>query len=184
MKQFTRTIVVLSLFLAASGLHAGETYVGASGGQTSFDVPAIGNVSVDDNGSSFKVFGGHRPLEYVGVEGGFRDFGEFGETLGVVRVDGEIQGFDVMAVGLLPVGQRFELWAKIGLMYWEAETVVQDPDPVRPPVSNDSGVDLGWGVGVGFKIGKPLRVRLEYESFSTDITDELSSITAGLEFRF
>jgi len=73
-------VLALALSLASSVALAGESYVGASVGQSKLQASESG-LSFDDGDKSFKVFGGFRFLKFLGVEGSYVNMGSPTDTV-------------------------------------------------------------------------------------------------------
>ena len=75
--------------------------------------------SSDEHGQAFKVFGGYRFNENLGVEAGYAALGSFSESVTVggasVRQDGKARSIFGAATGRLPLGESFALHGRLGL---------------------------------------------------------------------
>jgi opacity protein-like surface antigen len=72
------------------------------------------------------------------------------------------------AVFTLPLGDRFELFAKPGFAYWMTDTSVYVDDPLAGEIRFSQDDDDGAffiGVGAGLNLGEHFGIRLEYEWF-------------------
>lgn len=155
-------------------------YIGAAVGRSTTDVHIGGFLPLDDDDSAFKLIGGLRPLDWLGVEVSYRDFGTVGHserrpTFSTYRF--EQRGVDAFAVFFREVA-IFDLFAKAGIIRWDLDGYgVTLPGPSgSPPASrvdvSDNGVDFGLGVGAQVRFGS-LAARLEYERFRIDSFDGL-----------
>lgn len=166
----------MGFLVAAPVLHAQapNVYIGAGAGVADFEddveVRDIGDVDIDDDSTAYKFFGGYRATENFAIEGGYRDFGKAKSGPFSVEVD----GFDVSALGLLPIGP-FDLFAKGGVIFWDTKGRGGFPD--------DDGEDLTYGVGVTLNVAS-LWFRLESEWFDMDIPDDTQMITASVGWTF
>lgn len=171
---------IACLLLGSTTALAGPFYVGASAGKTNLQVDDLGG-SFDSSATTYKVFAGFRFLKFFGIEGGYVDFGSTDDSDAGVDLSVDATAWDAFAVGILPLGKHFELFAKAGLFRWdrnaEASGAVSDS-------SSDTGTNPVFGAGAAFKIMKHLAVRLEYEKFKMNDIDSLTQTTAGVDFRF
>lgn len=137
-------------------------------------------------GNTWKVFGGYRFLEYVSVEAGFLDFGDVQGWIiqgDPETVDVSVDGWDVFAVGIIPLGSTFEAFGKIGSMSWDTKiTSVGDGETVLFSESA-SGTDVAFGLGIGAKL-KDLTIRAEGEFFKIGDYPDVSLFTLNFTYTF
>jgi OOP family OmpA-OmpF porin len=137
-------------------------YAGAGIGQATVKVD---DVDFDANDTAFKVFGGYNFNQYFAAELAYFDGGAPGETYDLGfgdtgRVEAEFTGLNLSAVGRLPVGDNFALFAKAGYASYDVK-VSAHADGFSDSAS-DSDNDLSYGVGAGFSFGQ-FDLRGEYE---------------------
>ena len=96
-------VLALALSLASSVALAGESYVGASVGQSKLQASESG-LSFDDGDKSFKVFGGFRFLKFLGVEGSYVNMGSPTDTVSGTDIKVDTTAWDAFAVGAIPLG--------------------------------------------------------------------------------
>jgi len=111
----------------------------------------------DPSGTDFayKLFAGVRYGANLGFEAGYIDLGTAEDGFdyiipAIFRANGDfirpaldrqitvetaIDGFQFYAVGFLPLGERFELFGKIGLIAWDRETKVLEKIMAFTPIS-------------------------------------------------
>ena len=171
MQVFKRIAAVGVLSVCASAAaHADETgiYAGLSVGEAKTDFSNdILNSAFDGKDTAFKIFGGYRIFDWLGVEAGYVDLGEItlkNNQVGVSRFRLEEAGFNAFGVvywNIAPV----DLFAKAGFMVSQAH--VRTNTFFGAFDETDNSTDLAWGVGGQVRFGK-LGVRLEYERFDLD----------------
>ncbi len=125
--------------------------------------------------------GGYTFMRFVGVEGSYRDLGGIEETIGTTSIGMDASSIDVFGVGILPVGEKFDVFAKAGFARVEMDATISDPLLGTISVS-DSGNELALGAGFNFKIGEKLAIRAEYETFDT--AESMDVLSAGAILRF
>jgi OOP family OmpA-OmpF porin len=155
-----------------------KAYVGAAAGQgtTEFD-PGVGeNFSASD--TSYKMFGGYRVIKWFAVEGDYRNLGSQTDTFGTESVTLDTKSLDIFAVGVVPIGNSFEVFGKAGYSMWDAEISASTGGSV-----SDDGNDMAYGVGAAYNFGR-VGVRLEYELFDLPEVDTVSMASLGVDFRF
>jgi OmpA-OmpF porin, OOP family len=170
MKKFILAAVAGS-FLAAPAMAAddGGFYVGAGVGSMGVD---IGPFSDDDIG--YKVFGGWMFNPYIGAELEYLDGGSAEDF----DIKIETSGFNASLRAAYPVSEQFDLFAKVGMLFWDVDVDTFDGD------GSDSGEDFSWGVGAGFDFTDNLGVTVEYQGFEIEDTDTVDLISAGLVWKF
>ena len=79
------TAALIILGLITSNATAAGAYVGAGIGNTFFSSEvkdALDQIKeIDDNSTAWKIFGGFSGPKFIGVEGGYRSFGEVSSTV-------------------------------------------------------------------------------------------------------
>ncbi len=171
-------VVICTAFLLGSSAHAGKFQIGASVGEATLDAGVSGaRVDMDDTG--FRVSAAYRLFQFVAIEAGYTDLGEFDETVDGTRFMAKADLISAFAVGILPVSPRLELFGKVGAAMWD---VSGSADDGSKPVS-DNGTDLAYGVGVSYKFIERLSIRVEWETNDT-ADNEIKFISAGLQFHF
>jgi len=151
-------------------------YLGGSIGQANLKVDdlsdGISTADFDADDTAWKLIAGIRPLDWLGVEAAYVNFGEPEDTVLGQKLKAEGDGISAFAVGFLPTGP-VDLYAKVGLISWDSK-ISGDFD--------DDGTDLAYGVGAQFRV-LGLSIRAEYEKF--DVSDvDLDMISVGLTYTF
>ena len=181
-----KTILLTALALALVGAgtaSAAGLHVGASIGQAYFTAdPANYDEAfdqakkIDENSTAWKLFAGFSGGSFLGVEGGYRDFGKVDSTLGSEKFESKTKGFDIEAVGRIQI-VIVDLFAKAGVMFWSNDGKVSDIE------FDDSGTDFLWGLGAGVHLGS-IGVRLEWESLEGGKSENLSMVSLGATLGF
>lgn len=159
--------------------HAG-LFFGASVGDASLSQSDSG-FSFDASDTGSKIYGGFTFIKFFGLEASYLDLGSAeDEAAPGIDVTIDTTAWDVYAVGILPIGKHFEIFAKAGIVVWDAEAsfsgAISD--------ETDDGNDPAYGAGVAFVFGEHFAVRAEYQRFELEDIDELELASVGAEFRF
>lgn len=194
MKQ--RSVAVLAvvalLTFAGHGAMAADTgfYLGGSLGiafiESEGDLSIgdrIEDFDIDDDDFSWKAYIGFQFLPWLGVEGGYVDFGDVdGASTGGVVSTG-VDGWNAFVVGTLPVGP-VDVFAKFGIIWWNVDVdFADDLDDLDDTQFSNDGNDLAYGVGAAFNIGR-LGLRAELELFDIDDVDDAYLLSIGALYRF
>jgi OOP family OmpA-OmpF porin len=143
-------------------------YVGAGIGD--FGVKLDGE-SFDANDFGFKFFGGYNFIEYLGAELEYIDGGSPSDR----GISIDIYGFNFSVVGIWPVTDQFDLFAKAGFISWDASA---------RGLGDADGEDFSWGVGAGWNFTDQFAIRGEYQGFEIEDTDSTYLWSASVIWRF
>ncbi len=173
MRRALLAAIAGALFAATPAIAAddGGFYAGAS----------IGQFGVDENGfsesdTSFKLFGGWMFNQFIGgdleyIDGGTVRDGDFG-------IDST--GFNVSIKGNWPVTEQFDVFAKVGYYFWDADIDVTGNSGQE---SNESGSDVSWGIGAGLNFTENLGLVAEYQWFTVEEADS-TLWSGGIVWKF
>lgn len=191
---------LLTLILIPYGAEARDTgfYIGGSVGQSAVEVlgdeeiPEIPDLNFDENDTAWKIFGGYNwklTALNLGVEGGYVNFGSPNQTFDV-----DIGGGQIVPVNLAIEPTAINLWGtagfdlglldiygKLGMVFWDVDFVASaagDSESI-----GDDGNDIGYGIGGRLNFGN-LGIRLEYEIYDIEDSDDVSMWSLGAEWRF
>jgi opacity protein-like surface antigen len=90
-------------------------------------------------------------------------------------VDSAVDGFAPYVIGTLPLGNWFEVYARLGYYFYDANVGVEDQLGGRVEFDEESQ-DLVYGAGVGANIGDRFNIRFEYEKFDLEGLDDADSL--------
>ena len=182
--------LVGSAFAFANTAHAEiGPYIGASIGETTFkDSEGFPNglggtthVHLDENDTGYKLFGGFMFLPFVGIEGGYVDFGDVSKNFGGAKLDVSADGWEVFVVGNLPLGP-VDLFAKGGILSYDADVKAR-LNGTTVASGSDSDEVGAYGVGAAVGLGG-VKVRAEFTMYDVSNIDELYMISAGVTYHF
>ena len=166
------------------------------------------NVGTDDSDIGYQAAFGYRFARYIALERGLVQYGELASQLSAdVDLPDDTQGFVparfeyafkvggplISAVGILPLGDKFELYARAGFLFASVEREFTSRINGQRGLSysaNGDSQDLVYGVGVTFNINPAYAIRAEYqildevgESGRTG-TESLDNMSIGMIVRF
>ncbi len=177
MKKFAWA-TLLCLFSLAGYANAEGLSLGASYGYVNIE-DSDQSFSFDATDTGYKLFGTYMFNNGFGIEGGYIDFGKpddifLGQT---AKIDAE--AWSLYGVGALGLSEKFDLFAKAGVVSWEADSLI---DGVR--IGADDGEDLALGIGASFNADGAFGLRAEFDWFDVDDADAVWMASVGFELRF
>jgi OOP family OmpA-OmpF porin len=190
----------IAVLLAASALsipaYAADTgfFLLGSVGQTKMkDLDTSGlpaGTSVDDTDTGFKIGGGYMFHKNIGIEAAYLDLGKATATApGNASAEAKASGISIVALGSLPVGDKFAILGRLGFI--NATVKVSGQAPGLGSFSDSStDMKMTWGIGGQFNFTQNLGVRLDYDSYNKlgdeDKTGEstVDMISLGVVYKF
>lgn len=157
--------------IGATSAHAYEPYEfnGYVGGN--YGALAINDSEFDDDSNAYQLKVGTDVLPFLGIELGYHDFGESGNAISSLDID----GYSLAAVGNLPINEAFGLYAKAGSLWWDADFNLG-------PANGDANEnDFFYGVGANFEMAENLDLVVGYDRFKIDIDNALVGGSGDLE---
>jgi OOP family OmpA-OmpF porin len=205
MNKISLAVAAALALVAAPAMAADDSgfYVGVGVGEFGINVDddAIDEAiddATDDMNTGVRVFGGWQFNQYFGVEGGYDGGAGFEDTVGDIETNGieadldvDIQGFDLMLVATLPMGDKFYGFAKAGVFFWdlEADVVIREDDGEGGVITttdsgDETGEDPAFGLGFGFKLGEQARIQAEYTDYHFNSSVDGEFISASFVWAF
>lgn len=199
--------LALSASFGVSGVQAADTgfYMGGSFGQSKisdfsgsdFDNELAlsgltSSTSTDDTDISWKAFAGYQIMKNLAVEGAYTNLGEFtarstitAPGTGVVNTEVKAEAWTLSALGILPLGDRFSLFGRLGVNFWNADfsAVGSGSGGVASVSDSSDGTDWVYGLGATYNVAKNLNLRGEWERYDFDGTD-VDLLSVGVAFKF
>lgn len=134
---------------------------------------------VDDSSTAYKALFGYQLNKHASLEASFVVLDDY-EAYSLFVDDAQRavangQGLNAAAVFRVPIADRFEINARIGMLFWNADSNLESIE--------SSGSDLSFGLGVVFRFNESLGIRLDLDALNFgDVTANVG--TATLEYRF
>lgn len=179
-------LALLAPALFAGAAYAAEPgfYIGGAVGQTTVDKDASDfgyegdtDFNIDDDDVGWKAYVGYNFLPWLGIEGGYIDFGSVSQDAGFDSVDTDLSAVQGFLVGRLPIGP-VDLFAKLGGANRRAEIDTQNFGK-----SDDNKALFAYGIGAEYILGH-WGFRLEAEGYDTNEVDDFYFLSAGVNYRF
>jgi Outer membrane protein beta-barrel domain len=182
-RHFTTALVLLC---AAPLLHAADNgiYLGAALGQGQLR-PNLGNINYDDRNQGYKLIAGVRPLDTLGFEVNYIDFGKtrgqqdpnIPTLVAIGPVAATARLYDMFVVGYFPL-PLVDLFGKAGLARGDYKF-----DAPPNAVLRQKDNTFAWGLGLQARFGS-LAARAEYERFDIRNTSDVNMFSLGLTWTF
>lgn len=155
-------------------------YVGASLGESKYDIDCASGFSCDRKGTGFKIFTGGRVRDIIGLEVSVLEMGK------AVRAGGTTwaRGLNLSVIGNLPIGDRFSVFGRLGGTYGWTKT---ESNTSSLQSGKDRGVGLAYGVGINFNLSTNWGLRGEWERHRFEFVnakDDVDLYTIGFNYKF
>ena len=178
MKQISVALLGLAMCFGIDARADESLSLGASLGYVTIESDDPGfDFDADDTG--YKFFANYRFDNNLAIEGGYIDFGAPEDVVGGFPGEIDASGWNIYGVGNLPLSGGTDLFAKVGLVAWEADSVIDGF-----LVDTDDGTDLALGFGARFNANGNFGLRAEVDWFDIDEADSVWMASVGFEFRF
>ena len=210
MKFKMKALVAVSA-VCVSSLASAQWYVGATAGSSHTSLnwsslattpaPITSVISKTESDTGYKAQVGYQFNKNFAVEGGYVNLGQFSATNNVTYPGGpgsvgfkvKSDGWNLLAVGMLPLNNNFTLLGKVGAFMSTTTATVAASGTVTltgPTSSSNSDTNLTYGVGVDYSFNKAWSVRGEAESFvdlrpsSTGSKGSVNLYSLGVIYKF
>jgi len=180
LKKTILTKAFIIIVIMTTSAFAQGYYLGAGIGNTFYSSEVQDAVNqaqkISENSTAWKLFAGYRINEFIGVEGGYRSFGNISSDVSNVTYESKTAGWDVEALGLYQIS-LIDLFGKVGAMFSSTDASVSGQS------TDDTTTNFLWGIGVGAHFG-PIGARVEWESIVVDGPTNLSMVSLSGTFGF
>ena len=116
-----------------------------------------------DDINAKKIYLGGKFNDYIGIEASVDDYGKVKNNI----YTADIKGKTLSLVGYLPLTKSFELFAKGGQLWWDADVAV-----LNVLDKSYSGTEPVYGAGMQFNFNPTLSMRLEYQRYKINLTKD------------
>jgi len=184
MTRYVQTIpglIVASFLLPSLASAESGPFFGASFGSSHFDKDFSG-FNIDTDANAYRFVAGFQLGDYLGLEAGYHNFGDFSETIDLggfsaltkVAADGWTLGGTLG----LPLNEQFSLYGRAGVFFWDADVEV---DGFSINVPEDENPYYGGGAKV--EVTSNLSLVGDWTRYELDTIDS-DVISIGLQYRF
>ncbi|MCK9283221.1 MAG: outer membrane beta-barrel protein [Rhodocyclaceae bacterium] len=128
---------------------------------------------------AFKLQLGYKLNEHFAIEGGYVDLGNAkysaSFTGGSADIKVRAEGFNIAALGIVPIGEKFSLFGKVGVIYAYLSANASGGGIASGAGGSESSTKLKshWSIGGDYALNNNWAVRAEFERFS-DLGDKNS----------
>ena len=147
------------------------------------------NASCDEADQGHRIALGVSLSDHLSVEGGYQDLGSVGFTLsddsGFEKSYNDIDGFDLIVVGRVPLSDSIALTANVGMFMWNIESSYHTSFYDEPELSDSSGHAKLFGAGLEISF-----LTLNYDKMQdvghagSSGKSDLERISAGIKLTF
>ena len=174
MKHARSAIAVLALAASASfatpaaaqSVSANRFYVGGTLGQSTAShgcsgivLPAI---NCNDSDTAWRVLGGYIFNQNLSLELGYQDLGQVSAAPFGATGDVTANVWELVAVGTLPLKNRFSIYGKLG--GYRGSTERRSPSGFS---ASETNTDITVGIGARYDYAPQLAFRAEYQSYQS-----------------
>ena len=169
--------------LIIPGMASADTglYIGGSIGSATVD-DTFSGVDLDSDASAYRIVGGYKFGELLGLEIGYQDFGDIDESVTVGPVTSitslSADGWTAGATLDLPINNNFSLFGRAGVFFWDADVSV---DGFSIDVPGDE--NPYYGAGAKLNISPNFSLIGDWSRFELDDVDT-DVISIGVQYRF
>ncbi len=140
------------------------------------------SVPLDEDATGFRLTAGYQIVPWLAVDLGYVDFGMFESNLidpngPPIPLEGSADGLELGLVGRVPLGDKFALTGRAGMLWWNSDVVVGGVP------QSDSGNDFAYGLGVEMALNQRFVVTGAWQKFDIADTD-VDLFSLGLRLRF
>ncbi len=206
MKKITLAAVVIASLVGSSASFAGGTgwYALGSVGQTTSNnsdkaqldsvITGLGGVGFSSSLSTptaYRLQAGYQVNDNFAVEGGYLGLtnssysASGGNIIGSITASGKADGWNLTAVGIVPVAEQFSLLGKLGAANISTTATVTAGGASLS--TSGSKTDLTYGIGAKYDINKAVFARFDLDNFKGGANGSYSRKTIwtfGLGYNF
>lgn len=161
-------IIASVLVVSTSLSHAGG-YIGASVGQSELE---------GEDSDSIAIVGGYKFNKNFAIEGSYINLYKFEENSNSFEAD----GINMSAIGIFPINETIEIFAKVGIFKWDATLKVAGFGE-----GSVDGSDISFGIGASLNITNRIGLVLEYQKFDLENGGgelNIKNMSLGARFNF
>jgi opacity protein-like surface antigen len=184
MEKMMKYLAILLTFIIAAQANA-EAYVGISGGGYLYDQDLDGSGDLELRDYTLGLFGGYAFNDWIGAEASYQNFLEGGDNIdNTVIVRGKGDSWNLLVRPTWRISHDFELYAKLGIAFWNTDFKVRIPDMNFSDSEDDNGQDFTWGVGGRWWGSDRWSLAAEFNRIEADSKVQFDVVTMNLAYHF
>lgn len=179
------------------GGNFGRTAESVDNGEIANTIIGGGLTSIDEDETDrgYKLFVGYQFNQYIALEAGYADLGDFSYEVarapgaGTLNAETNYKGYNLDVVGTWPLTPRLSAFGRVGAFYYETEQNFVGTQSLAASLSSDDK-DTGYkfGAGLEYSFTERLSARIEAERYRIeDMIGDHGSVnlySVGLVYRF
>lgn len=177
-----------SLLCTGFSASAQNAYMSLSVGLSSWNFSCTGTTSCDNRAPGMKFLGGYNLSDNLSIEGGYFSMSRTSATFSPSKKsEYKANGFEVAAVGRLPMDDRWGLYAKLGLSAGRGTWYNINPMTKTQASSTSNSVQPLFGLGATYKLNERLQARAEWDLRKVEIPGskpQLNNFSLGVQYHF
>ncbi len=184
MSRYTQTfsgLILATILLPALANADTGLFVGASVGSSHLE-DDFSNLNIDTDATAYRFVAGFQFTDYLGIEAGYHNFGDFSETidLGQVlsRTEINADGWTLGGTLGLPLNEQISLYGRAGVFFWDADVEVNGFSIDVPEDENSY-----YGGGAKIDVTQNLSLLGDWTRYELDTIDS-DVISIGFQYRF
>jgi OOP family OmpA-OmpF porin len=139
-------------------------YVGVGVGRSDYDLRCTQGFSCDDTDTAYKIFTGGKFSRLLGIEAGYVYLGKAEANGGETKA----QGINVSLIGNVPIGDIFNVYAKVGGIFGWTDTGASIPGAAT---GDRHGLNVSYGAGVQFDVTRNWAIQGDWDHYRFDFAD-------------
>jgi len=190
MKRYMAILAAVAATTAvpAFAQFAPSAYIGAGIGRGNLNINAteftgLSNATVGDTDTSWTVRAGWRFHPYMALEAGYYEFGtyDFRGNAGAVTVTGDakVESYSLSLVGILPMGEHFEGYGRIGYAHTKAKFSANTA--ISSAFAADTQNEATYGIGARWHFARNWSLFAEWMK---NDKIKIDNYMGGIDFRF
>ncbi len=168
---------VLFMMFACVNATAQEGFFFSGGlGKANIDGDFDGFNDSDDS-TAYRLSAGWKFNDHFAIEAGYQDFGDFeyrrdaanqpdnsGQLISRAKLSAD--GFTTGAVGILPLNDKFSLYGRAGMYFWDGNAEINDVSQANPEDTNPY-----FGIGLSYAISERVFLTGDWTHFDLESAD-------------
>ncbi len=174
---------VMFLMFACGNATASEGFFISGGFGTAKLDDSFDGLSDSDDSTAFRLGAGWKFSDHFALEAGYQDFGDFEYTLDIPNEPGQssgsaelsADGFTFGAIGYLPLNDKFSLYGRAGMYFWDGDAEINEVSQAAPEDTNPY-----VGLGLSYAISERVFLTGDWSHFKLESANG-DMLTLGLQ---